>query len=66
MIDFLNWTHLSKASEPDSRSTAGFTSGQKTNEAKQNSFSSIELIRSIGRWENEGGAVVEMTQPLLS
>jgi hypothetical protein len=63
MIDFLNWTHLSKTSEPDSKPTVSFSAGQRPNETKP-SFSSIELIRSIARWENEGGAIVEMTQPL--
>jgi hypothetical protein len=67
MIDFLNWSNLSKPFEPDSKRTGALSAEHALpNESNQNRYSSIELMRSIARWENEGGAVPQITQPLPS
>jgi hypothetical protein len=66
MIDFLNWTYPSNFFDADSNRTGRVMSKDKQpNESKQSGFSPIEMMRSIARWENEGGAVRQTAQPLL-
>lgn len=66
MIAFLNWTHFSEPFEPDAKQTGLTAKHMDRNESKRTSFSSNELVRAIARWENEGGAVPQRTQSLLS
>jgi hypothetical protein len=67
MIDVRIWTHLSKSLDSDSKRTGALTAEHKhPNESNQNRYSSIDLMRSIARWENEGGAVPQTMQPLPS
>jgi hypothetical protein len=58
MIDFLNRPQPSNFFEPDLNRTGRVVAER---EAEQSRFSSIELMRSIARWENEGGAVPQPT-----
>lgn len=55
MTDFLIYIRFSKPFERDSRQP-GLTATQ-ADEAKGAGSSPTELMRSIARWENEGGAV---------
>jgi hypothetical protein len=65
MIDFLNWNHSSNLFHPGSNRTSRVIGEDKqANESKQSRLSSAELMRSLARWENEGGAVPQTT-PLL-
>ena len=67
MIDFLNWNQSSALFDPEPRRTSkGIADPAKGKESSEVRYSSIDLLRSIARWENEGGAVPRAMQPLLS
>ena len=67
MIDFLNWNYLTTPFDPEPQRTDKVIAyPQKRNQSNQSRYSSIDLMRSVARWENEGGAVPQKMQPLLS